>query len=122
FEFGTTKRGKNAHYMGGLGCALEMGDAVLGMVIDRSRRRSSAQSARPSLWELSVDAEAAPPKKAPQWLVIRNASDPTISAKLSKPDQASEAAGVYKKYGYWTSVNSALATWAIIASMRRPLP
>src|ERR1019366_5950754 len=33
FEFGTSK-GKNANYLGGDGCGVEMGDAALGMVIE----------------------------------------------------------------------------------------
>jgi hypothetical protein len=94
FEFGTSENGLQNE-----GCGVEMGDAVLGMVIDRMQ-------------------EAGEP--APQWLVIRNASDPQINGKL--PDQprnrnmqAHWAVWYYETYGYWTSVNSAIATWAMIA-------
>ena len=58
---------------------------------------------------------------APDWLVIRNASDPAINALLprDKPRaldmQAHWAVWYYTAFGYWTSVNSAVATWAVIA-------
>jgi hypothetical protein len=86
FEFGTT-----TNHLDRIGCGVEMGDAVLGMVID----------------EL--------PQK-PRWLVIRNASDPRIDGHLSKKEQVDEAVQTYQKYGYWTSVNSSIATWAVIAA------
>lgn len=46
---------------------------------------------------------------------VRNASDPVM------PD-ASEASSrkaedIYREYGYWTTVNSALCTWALIAGL-----
>jgi hypothetical protein len=31
--------------------------------------------------------------------------------------QARWANQIYKRYGYWTSVGSAVATWAVIANM-----
>jgi hypothetical protein len=86
FEFGTT-----LNNLWDDGCALEMGDAVLGL---------AAQ-------ELG-DA-------APHWLVIRNASDPAINGNLPDAMQRHWAVWYYEQYGYWTSVNSAIATWAIIA-------
>lgn len=91
FEFGTTTNGLWKH-----GCALEMGDAVLGL---------AAQ-------ELGDGA--------PRWLAIRNASDPAINGKLPRGDRAIDmqahwAVWYYEAYGYWTSVNSAIATWAMIA-------
>ena len=91
FEFGTSRNGLEA-----AGAGVEMGDAVLGMVAE----------------ELG--------EQAPLWLVIRNASDPQINGDL--PDtprplnmQVHWAVWYYEAYGYWTSVNSALATWAVIA-------
>ncbi|WP_163989051.1 hypothetical protein [Pyxidicoccus caerfyrddinensis] len=91
FEFGTSRNGLEA-----AGAGVEMGDAVLGLVAE----------------ELG--------DQAPLWLVIRNASDPQINGDL--PDtpralnmQAHWAVWYYEAYGYWTSVNSALATWAVIA-------
>lgn len=91
FEFGTS-----TNHLENEGCGVEMGDAVLGMVIDEME------------------------DGAPDWLVIRNASDPQINGDLQdKPRalnmQAHWAVWYYETYGYWTSVNSAIATWAMIA-------
>ena len=91
FEFGTSKNNLQLQ-----GAAVEMGDAVLGLV--------SSEMPNP-----------------PKWAVIRNLSDPQINGDL--PDgpgrelnvQAAWAVYYYRKYGYWTSVNSALCTWAIVA-------
>jgi hypothetical protein len=94
FEFGTSK-----NELWRIGCGVEMGDAVLGMVIEELERAG---------------------QQAPRWLVIRNASDPQINGDL--PDrpramnmQAHWAVWYYETYGYWTSVNSAIATWAMVA-------
>ncbi len=91
FEFGTSTNGLEK-----IGSGVEMGDAVLGMVAE----------------ELGDGA--------PLWLVIRNASDPQINGELpDKPRQrnmqAHWAVWYYETFGYWTSVNSAIATWAVIA-------
>ena len=91
FEFGTSTN--RLQY---IGCGVEMGDAVLGMVAE----------------ELGAGA--------PRWLVVRNASDPQINGQLqSSPRalnmQAHWAVWYYETYGYWTSVNSAIAVWAMIA-------
>jgi nucleoside phosphorylase len=75
-----------------LGAAVEMGDAVLGLVCS----------------ELGA--------KAPAWIAVRNASDPQIDGSLPYKQQVEMAGRIYEKYGYWTSVNSAIACWAIIAS------
>ncbi|MDZ4792680.1 MAG: hypothetical protein SGI83_00220 [Bacteroidota bacterium] len=93
FEFGTS-----TNKMEEEGLAVEMGDAVLGMVCEEMQN---------------------PPK----WLVIRNLSDPQINADLPhKPAllnmQTHWAVWYYEKYGYWTSVNSALTTWAVIAGLK----
>jgi len=101
FEFGTSSNGLEQE-----GCGVEMGDAVLGMVVDEM-----------------------PTASRPAWLVIRNASDPQINGEL--PDrnnpavpremrralnmQAHWAVWYYETYGYWTSVNSAIAVWAMTA-------
>jgi len=77
----------------GLGDASEMGDAVLGMV---------AQSLGAS---------------APPWLAIRNVSDPEIAAEGTLKQQAQEAATIYKAYGRWSSVCSAIVCWAAIAAL-----
>jgi hypothetical protein len=52
---------------------------------------------------------------APRWVVVRNLSDPQINGELSRKQGTFWAVYYYEEYGYWTSVMSALATWAIIA-------
>jgi hypothetical protein len=94
FEFGTT-----TNKLFEEGCAVEMGDAVLG---------------------LACEERAAAKKDVPLWAVVRNLSDPCINGELpNKPSrtslQAMWAVYYYKGYGYWTSVMSALTTWGIIA-------
>jgi hypothetical protein len=73
-----------------------MGDAVLGLVCD----------------ELGADA--------PRWLVVRNASDPQINGLLPEDVQAMWAVWFYEQYGYWTSLSSAIACWAVIAGDESP--
>jgi len=72
-----------------LGLAVEMGDAVLGL----------ACSTLPN---------------APKWLAIRNASDPEVDGTLPYHQQVELASRIYEKYGYWTTVNSAIACWSVI--------
>lgn len=96
FEFGNS-----SNKLEKIGCGVEMGDAVLGMVVKEM-----------------VDAG----KPAPNWLVIRNASDPQINGDLPTQPRAANmqahwAVWYYETYGYWTSVNSAIATWAMIAGL-----
>jgi Phosphorylase superfamily len=88
FIFGTT-----TNELERVGCGVEMGDAVLGMVAK----------------ELGGDA--------PAWLVVRNFSNPAINGALPLEPvdmQAFWSHWYYVTYGYWTSVNSAIATWAMI--------
>lgn len=78
-----------------MGIAVEMDDAVLGMVLS------------------GMD-------NPPYWASIRNFSDPQINGDLpSKSPSVQEfwASWFYDIYGYWTSVNSVLANWAVIAGM-----
>lgn len=94
FEFGTS-----ANKMELMGSAMEMGDAVLGLVCEEM-------------------------ENPPKWVVIRNLSDPQINADLpTRPTilnmQIHWAVWYYEKYGYWTSVNSALTTWSIIAGLQK---
>ncbi len=96
FEFGTSE-----NHLDQEGCAVEMGDAVLGMVV--KQRKDAGQS-------------------APKWVVVRNCSDPQINGLLKdKPRiqslQAMWAVYYYRGYGYWTSVMSSLAAWGIIAGL-----
>ena len=98
FEFGTSDNGLEHE-----GCAVEMGDAVLGLACE----------------ELD---------NPPKWLVLRNISDPQINAELPIVRPASRGAlrynlqtmwavWYYETYGYWTSVNGALACWAVLAGL-----
>jgi hypothetical protein len=83
----------NHYQLQGLGDVSEMGDAVLGLVA--SKMGSSA----------------------PRWLAIRNVSDPQIKATgLTLEEQAKMAAQIYKGFGRWSSVCSAITCWACIAS------
>jgi hypothetical protein len=83
----------NDHYqLQGLGSVSEMGDAVLGMV--------------------ATDMGAG----APRWVAVRNVSDPQIKADgLTLKEQAKVAAQIYKGFGRWSSVCSAITCWALIA-------
>jgi nucleoside phosphorylase len=68
---------------------VEMGDAALGLAIGQLQ-------------------------DPPQWTAIRNASDPQMDGTLPLATQESRAGAIYNKYGYWTSINSAIACWAVI--------
>lgn len=75
----------NSYHLQGLGLAVEMGDAVLGMV----------------LVEMG--------DKAPAWAAVRNASDPQMdTAGMTAREVRQKAARIYERYGYWTSINSAI--------------
>jgi nucleoside phosphorylase len=68
----------------GKGAMVEMDDAVLGLAVQ----------------ELGTKTD---------WLAVRNASDPQMPNYNNKL-----SADTYKKYGYWTSISSALASWASV--------
>lgn len=92
FEFGTS-----TNDLGKQGCAVEMGDAALGLLCSEM-------------------------KDPPDWLVVRNLSDPQINGGLQTEPrnlnmQTHWAVWYYEQYGYWTSVCGALATWAVIAGL-----
>jgi purine-nucleoside phosphorylase len=82
------------HYkLQGLGDVSEMGDAVLGLVASEMG------------------------ESAPRWLAIRNVSDPQIKADgLTIRQQAAIAAQIYKGFGRWSSVCSAITCWASIVA------
>ena len=83
----------NHYKLQGLGDVSEMGDAVLGLVA----------------------AEMG--ESAPHWLAIRNVSDPQIKANgLTLKQQAQIAAQIYKGFGRWSSVCSAITCWASIVA------
>jgi nucleoside phosphorylase len=75
-----------------LGDVCEMGDGILGLVA----------------LELG--------KSAPRWLAIRNVSDPQIKAEGTLRQQAHTAGVIYKGYGRWSSVCSAIVCWASIVA------
>jgi len=96
FEYGTS-----TNHLDKEGCAVEMGDAVLG---------------------LAMEERKAAGKSTPNWAVVRNCSDPQINGDLRDlPKKTSLqvlwAVYYYSSFGYWTSVMSSLATWAIIAGL-----
>ena len=64
---------------------IEMDDAVLGMTVQ----------------------EMGNPTK---WLAIRNASDPQMPTT-----NAGVSSAIYETYRYWTSIVSALGSWACVA-------
>lgn len=68
----------------GKGAMVEMDDAVLGMAV--------TQMGNPT-----------------KWLAIRNASDPQMPTK-----DGGLSTDIYDQYGYWTSIVSALASWACV--------
>lgn len=76
----------------GLGDVSEMGDAILGLV-------ASGMG-----------------KAAPRWLAIRNVSDPQIKAEGTLKQQEQIAAQIYKGFGRWSSVCSAITCWASIVA------
>jgi|SRR5579871_889942 len=88
FEFGTDQ-----NKLGEKGVAVEMDDAVFGLVCQ----------------DLGASA--------PLWASIRNYSDPTVNGSLPMTEQESCASKIYTKYGYWTSVLGALATWSVVAGL-----
>ena len=54
----------------------------------------------------------------PAWCSIRNASDPEVSSSIGDLEaQEKWASEIYEKYGYWTTVGSAIATWSVIANL-----
>ncbi|HKV93924.1 MAG TPA: hypothetical protein VJW20_15360 [Candidatus Angelobacter sp.] len=89
----------NFYDLQGKGAAVEMGDAVLGLVAE----------------DLGASA--------PPYLVIRNASDPQIGGKGTIQEKRTEGANIYKQYGYWTTVCSAIGCWAaVLAHAGVPIP
>jgi len=83
----------NNHYgLQGLGAVSEMGDAVLGLVASKMGGQ------------------------APRWVAVRNVSDPQINAVGTLQQQAQVAAQIYKGFGRWSSVCSAIVCWALIAA------
>lgn len=82
----------NHYHLWKLGSVSEMGDAVLGLVTQRMGLA------------------------APRWVSVRNVSDPQIRARGTLKEQAVLAAQIYKGFGRWSSVCSAIVCWALIAA------
>lgn len=52
------------------------------------------------------------------WLSVRNASDPQVpSSEGTLEQQATWASAIYRKYGYWSTIGSALVCWAAVADL-----
>lgn len=53
----------------------------------------------------------------PRWAAVRNASDPgnLSGASLSAEDKLAEQ--IYERYGYWTTIGSAITCWALVAGL-----
>jgi len=59
---------------------------------------------------------------APPWGSIRNASDPQVPSSVGNIEaQTRWAAEIYNKYGYWTTIGSAIACWSVIADLNSNL-
>jgi hypothetical protein len=80
----------NHYKLQGEGDVSEMGDAILGLVASEMN---------------------APPR----WLAVRNVSDPQIKAVGTLKEQSTLAAQIYKGFGRWSTVCSAIVCWALIA-------
>lgn len=85
FDYGTSTDGLDK-----IGVAVEMDDAVLGLVCSQM-------------------------ESPPLWASVRNLSDPCINGKLDLAVQGHCADFYYEKYGYWTTVMSGITTWSLIA-------
>jgi hypothetical protein len=82
---------QDSYGLQGLGAACDEGDAALGLAISQ--------------------LGSSPPK----WTSVRNASDPQIQdAGLTKEQAYQKATGYFTKYGYWTTVDSAITCWSLI--------
>lgn len=79
----------------GHGDVSEMGDAIVGLLANETE-----------------DAKQA----FPRFVAVRNVSDPQIKAEGTIKDQAALATQIYKAFGRWSSVCSAIVCWALIAA------
>jgi nucleoside phosphorylase len=53
----------------------------------------------------------------PPFLSIRNASDPVMPGNEPLSEQTKQASAIYEKYGYFTTVDSAIACWAVVTAL-----
>jgi hypothetical protein len=70
-----------------------MGDAVLGLVVQQMKAKGET---------------------VPTWLVVRNVSDPQIKDEGNIQKEKSEAGEIYKAFGRWSLVCSAIVCCALI--------
>jgi hypothetical protein len=75
--------------------SIEMDDAVLGLLSENMEKEG---------------------KSAAKLLSIRNITSPQASGDSLK-DKAQRLAKIYTRYGFWTTIQSAIATWAVIVGM-----
>lgn len=79
------------------------------------------RSAEPNAHAVEMDDAAlglacAGMSKPPAWLSVRNASDPQMSGTSVKAEDK-QAASIYRRFGYTTTVMSAVACYAVLAGM-----
>lgn len=79
----------------GHGDVSEMGDAIVGLLANETKTAKQV---------------------FPRFVAVRNVSDPQIKAEGTIKDQANVAAHIYKAFGRWSSVCSAIVCWALIAA------
>jgi hypothetical protein len=96
FEYGTS-----TNHLDQEGCAVEMGDAALGLALEERKAAG---------------------KSVPNWAVVRNCSDPQINGALRDAPKKESlqimwAVYYYSSFGYLTSVMSSLAVWGIVAGL-----
>jgi nucleoside phosphorylase len=53
----------------------------------------------------------------PPFLSIRNASDPVMPGDEPIRQQTEQASSIYERYGYFTTVGSAVACWAVVSAL-----
>ena len=82
-----------------------MGDAVLGLVMSKL-----------STGDAALGITASRMATLPRWVCVRNVSDPQIKAEGTIKQQAALAAQIYKGFGRWSSVCSAIVCWSLIAA------
>jgi nucleoside phosphorylase len=69
-----------------------------------------------TLWQAIAEMSWDDGLSEPQTLSVRNASDPEVPSSIGTLEEQSKwASHIYEKYGYWTTIVSALTVWALIA-------
>ncbi len=53
----------------------------------------------------------------PPFVSIRNASDPVMPGDLPLEEQRKQAGDIYQDYGYFTTIGSAIACWAVASAV-----